>query len=296
VTDDTGIHVARAPRGESIGRNYAWRAYHQGGDEDLPKSARPRPEVHIRAPKISGAFTSESTGAYIVAVSAPIERNGEFLGVVAMTVPIGGFTALESPGSDDASDRRDRFAVLVDNRSGARQGWILQHQLYDEVLAARHGADQATPREASPLKRFDGLRVRLAGHRGVNNDYVDVMSSVPEGAAYRGRWLAAIEPVEINDRDSGLVVIVQESYDEAIGQTLRELSVSLLRGAGVALALAAFVMSLLWGLVLGAVSGAPRWRFTRRLRRSLGMPADSGVPSSESGEPASAATEQWGES
>lgn len=293
LTDATGIHVARAPLGASIGRNYAWRAYHQGGDEDLPKSARPLPEVHIREPKLSGAFISESTGAYIIAVSAPIERDGEFLGVVAMTVPLGGFTALESPGADRADDPRDRFAVLVDHRPGARQGWILQHQLYDELLAARNGAAPQGPRESSPLTRFDVLRVRLDSPRGVDSDYVDVMSSVPEGAAYGGRWLAAIEPVEIGGRDSGLLVIVQESYDEAIGRTLRALSDSLLRGAGIALALAALVMSLLWGIVLGAVSGAPRWRFTQRVRRALGLPSDSALSEHESSRTDHEATEQW---
>lgn len=276
VADATGIHTARAPLGESIGRNYAWRAYHQGGAEDMPKTFRPTPQQHVRAPNLSGAFISESTGAYIIAASAPIERDGKFLGVVAMTVPLGGFTALDAPPSEGgaaAIDPRDRFAVLVDNRPGRKQGWILQHQLYDDLLAQR---DATAPGErASPLRQFETLRVRLASKRTVDNDYVDVMSSVEQGDAYRGRWLAAIEPVEIGGRDSGLVVIVQESYDEAIGGTLRELSDSLLTGAGVALALAAFVMSLLWGLVLGAVTGAPRWRFTQRVRRALGLSSDS---------------------
>lgn len=296
VTDVTGIHAARAPFGESIGRNYAWRAYHQGGDEDLPKSARPKPEVHIRAPKISGAFISESTGAFIVALSAPIERNGEFLGVVAMTVPIGGFTALESPDDEpNAIDARDRFAVLVDNRPGAKQGWILQHQLYDDLLAAQAAtpARDGAERE-SPLRKLAGLRVSLDGQRNVDNDYVDVVSSVPQGEAYRGRWLAAVEPVEIAGRNSGLLVVVQESYDRAIGRTLRELSDSLLTAAGIALALAAFVMSLLWGLVLGAVSGAPRWRVTKRLRHTLGLPTDSGPPApTPVPAPQTAPTEQW---
>ena len=48
VCDAKGIQVARSPRADTIGQDYAWRNYFHGGEQDLEQGARPEPlrQVH----------------------------------------------------------------------------------------------------------------------------------------------------------------------------------------------------------------------------------------------------------
>ncbi len=57
-----------------------------------------------------------------------------------------------------------------------------------------------------------------------------------------------MKPVLMRDQDTGWIVIVQEAYEATIGQTLNNLTRSLIRSGVIALGLIALVMAGLWGM------------------------------------------------
>jgi eukaryotic-like serine/threonine-protein kinase len=80
-----------------------------------PTIRLPDPERHIRRVHLSAPFQSKATNLWKVAVSAPIHHQGEFVGVIAVTVDIGVFMRF-----DDSS--QGFFAVLVDGRRAGARG------------------------------------------------------------------------------------------------------------------------------------------------------------------------------
>ena len=80
--------------------------------------------------------------------------------------------------------------------------------------------------------------------------YVDPMGKDPLGAEFARPWLAEEAPVKVNGVESGWTVIVQQSYDAAIGGTLKQLENRLQSSGMLALGLAAVVLTLLWGIVI----------------------------------------------
>ncbi len=96
VQDPKGLQIARAPRldsngEENIGHNYAWRTYFHGGDEDYPDDylADLLNERHwLEGIKLSQPFFTQITERWVIAVSAPVVKDGEFLGVVGVFVRI----------------------------------------------------------------------------------------------------------------------------------------------------------------------------------------------------------------
>jgi tRNA A-37 threonylcarbamoyl transferase component Bud32 len=88
VQDDRGLQLARSPVGnDNIGRNYAWRTYFHGGEtdfHDLREYLRMANKVRLKRTTFSEPFTTETTNRDVIAVSTPVERDGEFLGVVGV--------------------------------------------------------------------------------------------------------------------------------------------------------------------------------------------------------------------
>jgi hypothetical protein len=83
-----GLQLARSPfEKQSVGHNYARRAYFHGGDEDYENRADFLENVDdpfLRETRLSTPFLTESTNEWVVAVSAPVVREGVFLGVVGV--------------------------------------------------------------------------------------------------------------------------------------------------------------------------------------------------------------------
>ncbi|OHB66778.1 MAG: hypothetical protein A2V70_13170 [Planctomycetes bacterium RBG_13_63_9] len=231
--DARGVSTFRVPEGSTIGKDFAWRSYFHGGPVDLEESWRPDPQAQLRQTTLSAVFRSQATNRWIVAVSAPVIDGEEFLGVVALTVEVGRFIELQ--GGDH------QFAVLLDLREGDNQGVILQHPLFDKVLAEGRGlpdrfqnyrvADDDLPDVADRMKHYD-----------------DPLAEDPEGGDYRLDWLARMEPVCVRGERTGWVVIVQEAYDTAIGSTLARLKADLVRYGIVALLLVLLVTLIVWRL------------------------------------------------
>ena len=98
--------------------------------------------------------------------------------------------------------------------------------------------------------RLQELRAAAQGWT-VNAAYRDPLAAIDP--QYDRRWLAAQMPVRHQHLDTGLVVIVQESYDQIIGQPLGEMRRGLLLLSLATLLLSAMMIVPLWGLVLRLV-------------------------------------------
>ena len=245
----SGIQLARAPEEKTVGDNYSWRSYFQGGAEDQPVDWRSGPNDHITKTNLSAVYYSQVTDRWTVTISSPVYIDDEqmsqagkpvkrFLGILAASANVDRF--LDIPKA-----RPEQFAVLVDWRDGPNKGLVLQHPLFEKL----RGGNREVPR------RFQSYRLRedelpdLSAAR-LRENYVDPLSRDPEGKAYDVHWLAEAAPVALHDGQTGFVVIVQESYEGAIGGTLQRLedrlfSTSLVAGVSIALA-----TGILWALVV----------------------------------------------
>jgi hypothetical protein len=80
--------------------------------------------------------------------------------------------------------------------------------------------------------------------------YSDPLAATPDGGAYDKPWLARKWPVEVRKRPVGWVIIVQEAYQSAIGQTLDSLRKRLVLFGLAALAMVLVVVVGLWGFAM----------------------------------------------
>jgi hypothetical protein len=242
VLDAAGLQLARNPieDWQTIGRSYAWRSYFHHRPTDRPEDWRATPDERLRATKLSQVFVSRFTNQWVVVVSTPVREDDRFLGVVGMMIELGKF--VELPGSElgqPAASGASRFAVLVDARDG-NQGQILQHPLYGALSAS-------TRRELLDLSQKTGYAVAL-GQWTTSSDYRDPFSRASR--RYARRWLAAQAPVEVRSQPTGLIVIVQEGYDDLIGDALGQLKSTLILLSIATVGLVAIFVAPLWWLVL----------------------------------------------
>ena len=234
--DANGVSTLRIPEGPTLGKNFAWRTFFHGGPYEMPEIWRPAPDKHLTATTLSNVFRSQATSQWIVAVCTPVydvSRERKFLGVVAITVEVGRFIQF--------FDTPSQFAVLIDNRAGPHKGVVLQHPLFDKLLAA-------APKLPDRFKDYYVSADHLPNTPWREEHYRDPLADDPEGAAFDRRWLAQMQPVRVRDQDTGWIVIVQESYDTAIGATLDKLTHGLVQSGLIALGLVALVMAGLWGM------------------------------------------------
>ncbi len=241
VNDPNGLQLARAPDSSTIGQNYGWRSYFNGEAADRQPDWRPEAEDHIKETSLSPVFRSQSSNRWIVAISTPIQQEapeGKLLGLMSMAVEVSRFVDLQG------GDRQ--FAVLVDWRSGPNKGAILQHPLFDEMLS-KHG------KLPDRVKNYRLKGDELPDNKDRREDYVDPLGEDPEGDDFNRHWLAEMAPVGIREGNTGWVVIVQESYQAAIGRTLSRLQSSLRTSGAWAVAIIAILSTALWGFVLRAI-------------------------------------------
>jgi len=241
VNDPKGLQLTRWPKSHTIARNYAWRTYFNGWPSDHAQDWRPVPEDHIVETHLSAVFLSQASDKWIVAVSTPIydlesEEEDKFLGVLALTVEVGSFVELQ-----ELAEVEEPFAVLLDWRNGENKGLILQHPLYDEMR------DRGESVQSVVGARINDGNIPTGERR---KQYDDPVAAFPQGRDYEGVWLAEMADVRVRGRPAGWRVIVQQSYDGAIGEALAKLKDNLLTTALIALLLIATVITLLWLLVL----------------------------------------------
>lgn len=272
LADARGLQLARYPeKGEvaTVGKNFAWRSYFSGLPSDMPPTWRPRGEQHVKDTTLSPVYFGQGSNKWMVAVSVPVfdeDNNDRFLGVVALTMEVGRFGELQ--GSDD------QFAVLVDWRDGDNKGVILQHPLFDQLLADRGSIPDR-------FKQYRLAHTDLPVGVARTRNYLDPLSEDPDGKAFRKHWLAQMEPVVLRGQDSGWLVIIQESYDTAIGASLARLRAALSNYGLIGLAVVVLLLAGLWMLALHLlrdVSARPRGTPARGNDRSSDGSSASPAP------------------
>jgi serine/threonine protein kinase len=251
ASDSNGTHVASAftsdPPVSPIGRNFARRTYFNGLPQEQPEGWHPGPDEHIQDTHLSAVFRSDATNTWKVAIATPIVRGGKFLGVVALTVEMGGFLR-------EFKNDEQRYAVLVDGRDGPSRGVILQHPLFEEVL-----------KESSTLPdEFSKVRVRLNGAGATDVEYVaqyhDPLGDHALGGKYKAPWIMAKAPVKLRRgppdangeptlKPTGWVVLVQENYKTTTAP-VHNLGRRLMREGITAMAMVAVTVAALWFLVV----------------------------------------------
>lgn len=252
VTNAQGVQLASAILNEensTVGLDYSRRAYFHGGEDDY-EDRRHYDFPPLQDTRLSPVFRSEASGTWKVAVSTPIFDGVRCLGVIALTVELGNLGNDESFGAS-----RGRFVTLVDGRKGPHRGQILHHPLFNEILA-----QQAEDAPGLPAKLPDYRKhiVPLEGLPAPNEKmqqvalYQDPLGKLPEGKKYDRNWIAAQQPVSLGDTDTGLVVLVQENYDEAAAP-VKKLGADLLYRFWVAVAIILSGVVYLWYLVTRAL-------------------------------------------
>ncbi|MEZ6111939.1 MAG: serine/threonine protein kinase [Pirellulaceae bacterium] len=275
ITDERGMIVAAVYDDEqvstkSVGGNYAWRTYFHGGPVELPRDMRTPAIRPLLASHLSAVFQSTTTNLWKVAISTPVIDNEtrRTIGVLVMTVNMGDFAVLRNDNVQS-----DRFAVLVDGREGTSHGTILQHPLF-----AREGDTSARYEYSKPEYRVTNEQLDQVASNW-RYQYVDPLSTAPKGVAYKGTWIAALEPVQLPERneanasprDSELMVLVQESEQEAT-RPVRSLGSRLVREGILALFVVLCGVLALWYFVVHIMSSPTPWEPHRPLPTTTSTP------------------------
>lgn len=279
VVGARGRQLARSPlKAQTLDQDYSHRDYYHGRGRDFaPGELRVEP---LRAPHLSMVFMSEGTHQPTVVLSVPIWEGpaigeGKVIGVLGQSVGLGHFAELRA----DERSGNDQLAVLVDAKPdyAGRKGAILEHPGLHERL--KHPDDSGASLHVAPeiVKDIENLR-QLRRDREppeMHAQETDALARIedyrdPAGGKFAGRWLAAIEPVEVAmrplpSRDTGWAVIVQEPYSSAV-EPVEQLRTQLVRQSVMALIVVLLAITALWGFVIVVLNGSPRWRWLARWR------------------------------
>ena len=173
----------------TIGKNYSYRSYFTGLDQDLVKfqadgselfqvSDLPDQREIIDSPNMSAIFRSKATNNWKIIFSAPVRIDGEVAGVVGCSVEMGDFV--------DFEDGQGQYAMLVDDRPGDNTGVILEHPLFDQL---REKGEKLT-------NNLTQLRVDDVSSYGSSAVlFADPIGNDPRGHEFSRMWIAAAEPV-----------------------------------------------------------------------------------------------------
>jgi len=184
----------------SAGRNFAYRTYFHGGDNDLPTDTPIDSIKPLSATHLSAAFQSTATGLWKIAFSTPIYAQGstdsdkprEVVGIFVATTNLGDFELLR------ADEQSDQLAVVIDARSGPLRGTVLQHPLMDN--RRRVGEAMAGERFQVSEELLNDLIV------GNDVDYRDPLAEAGDGAEFKGSWLAAVTQIALPQNEDAAQV------------------------------------------------------------------------------------------
>lgn len=296
TTDHRGTHLADEfntpiePEKSPIGKNYGWRTYFTGLEEDLPRDKRPEAGTHITETFPSPVFQSTVTFTWKIAITGPVYKynpatnENDFLGIVGVTVEMGSFTRSIPVSGGTQETTSQSFTVLVGGR--AQRGVILQHPLFEKVLET----------EASLPKEFSDSRyhVKLDKDLGIRGSearrhiYKDPLGKAPGGKEFDRDWIAATVPVTMYrgrrnsegsrpEIDTGLIVLVQEDHEAAIAP-VHQLGEVLVREGVVALAIVISVIMALWFFVVRFMSSGRLPGSKRATPTEGGEPSPGSMP------------------
>jgi hypothetical protein len=184
VCDRFGNQIASAFRepNQTLGKNYAYRTYFTGLDADLALSQFKNSEtttderIVVQASHLSAAFRSDQSNSWKVAFSCPIVSNEQIIGIVAVTVDLGGFV--------EFVNQTNHYAMLIDDRPGENQGIILEHPLHQKILAEQVRLPEELGRLIVDLKQAQR-----------NQLFLDPVGSTEIGREYNRPAIIGISPV-----------------------------------------------------------------------------------------------------
>ncbi len=246
LCDHTGTQVAsvfnRDDPLNTIGKNYAYRTYFTGRKEiarqevngnivfDVAEDINDR--EHITRPNMSAIFQSRATNMWKIAFSAPIFKDGKFIGIVAVTADMGSFIEFDNA--------QNQYVMLVDGRVGDYRGTVLEHKLLNDLSDSGTEITNYSRRKVNEivLKSFDDRQTDIV-------PFPDPMSDDEMGKEYDKLWLASWANVipkisslanNTGNKENGnaLKAIAVENLVEALKPS-RQLGQQLVRRGGVAL-------------------------------------------------------------
>lgn len=208
----SGEQFARVPRGESIGRNFAFRHYFHGQQMDLPENSQPPPAEH---PVLSVVYVSKNTRTPHVSLTVPVwdqalDADRRVIGRIGMAISVGDLGMFNQLGHEEVP-------MLVETRKygwgdGQSYGIVVHHP--DFRAAGRIGIGG----QPDSLPRLDSRMVDslIANWRReaddqeeptslVMPDFVDPIGGTPTEAAYAS---VRIPCREAAIRETGWLIIL----------------------------------------------------------------------------------------
>lgn len=202
VCDYTGTQIASVfdTRGkdETRGKNYAYRTYFNGRTQDakvqengltrFDVSENPVERAHIEETVMSAIFLSTATNTWKIAFSAPVYKEGEFLGITAVTANIlGSFIEFD--------DTDNQYVMLVDTRPGPFRGTVLEHPLINRLLKDElpesTAPRQKLPQNLTSVRVSDEVLKRISNQDFILESFRDPIADEPQGSAFDRNWLAS---------------------------------------------------------------------------------------------------------
>ena len=271
-----------------IGANVAFRSYFSGQSRDLDEKTPVRNIPRTTSSQVSVPFKSKTTNRNKIAVSTPIsvtrpqppieERKPspdrdtgdkedsnakptdeleQVEGLLVLTINVGDFELLSEDDEKDSREgtpsQKNRFAVLVDGHEGTsdgqgtREGTLLQHPIFRKASRDEQGVQYQI--DQGMLKKLQ---------ESGTFQYVDPVSTDPQGREFSGNWIAAMQRVDVSRRvtefrerkqSTDLWVLVQERAD-SITEPVASMVARLIREGLIALLALLAVVSILWVVVL----------------------------------------------
>ena len=250
ICDRYGNQLASAFRTQNstLGKNYSYRTYFTGLDQDLKPNSVDSPELDanhsdeavarvgrrqiIDRPHLSAVFISEQSNTWKVAFSTPLLIAEKVVGIVAVTVDLGNFVDFENV--------KNHYAMMVDSRAGDNQGIVLEHPLFKKILQeqgkipaelARCTVDLGQVKETKRF--FDPVGNTELGKVMKYNSESLVASAPVKMSGFVDANAVATEKTESKKVQTGFVVLAVEDFASVV-KPANELSGELERLAGLA--------------------------------------------------------------
>ena len=208
-------------------------------------------------------------------------------GLLVLTINVGDFVLLseddEKEPHEGSSGHKNRFAVLVDGHEGASEesgtgeGIILQHPIFSKATWEEVAPYRIDAEMLNTLQKV-GTRLQTERDIAIALQYVDPVSMDPQGKEYGGKWIAAMQRVDVSKRGSDsrerkqstdLWVLVQEPADSITAPVASMVS-SLIQEGIFALLVLLTVVSVLWVVVLWVMRLPDSFASAMRSRASGG--------------------------
>jgi eukaryotic-like serine/threonine-protein kinase len=197
ICDASGTQVASVFAAESpsstIGRNFSFRTYFSGTNrslvvqtpegDDYLVSDDPAARERIDRPLMSDVFQSKATNTWKVAFSAPLYKDGTFIGIIAVTAELGSLIEFENA--------RNQYVMLVDSRPGDFEGLVLEHPLLREILSANGSGKAALPAGLSARRVSAETLEALNSSRFDLEHFHDPIADDPAGKEWDRDWIAS---------------------------------------------------------------------------------------------------------